>query len=617
MDALEKWIQGNTPISAEDFTDEFNAVYEGGLGVQLDFQISVIKLKRFHRLCKYAFVESTTYASGEFLKSVGNIVLLSSVPILDNEGVTDVEIFAGNKVFIDCDLDAVGKRLQIFIAAPEWEVVGDHRQLILDGAEGHPYQYPAEDGDDSGSNGKNGNPGQPGECGGNFFGIGDKMCNGKNLVVSSSGGKGGVGQAGGNGRPGLSGRDAETPGDQDKWFWESFSQMKKGLFKGTRKNGTELGFFCLRNFERNAYTFPGEDGQEGGNGGDGGCGGIGGFPGDVSFLGFKDDGLPLVVEKCGDCGEDGKGGKAGVGGNHGKSLEAIVEKNEPLLDLNLRKKLIFENIVDVHRGYASDGQNGNDGFSKLPLCRPKYNKNKNFPAAVLDYKLWFTENAKTNPIQSNFESFICRLEKVSKIADFGSIEALAAELARIELKIVRSASDIECKDEYTLLLYYIKCFFNNIIELTFDDAEAIWFLYIIALFRQKSDFSKITNLVEKARAIAGMAQELIFAAQYNGDEAEISEKPYSGLKFETNAFFEAIYETRRNYEMLVQEVDRIAGVSIPPCSAAFTEKQISNFVLISESKLPPTLESDEIFEELIPDEEIENRNIFGRILGSF
>lgn len=98
-----------------------------------------------------------------------------------------IEIFAWNKLFIDADINKAGQQAQIALIAPMWEIVGE-RQIILSG-ENTPKNFNAR---------VDGKPGLPGGSSGHFIGIGDKFMNDQHLEVVCVGGKGGMGNDGGN-----------------------------------------------------------------------------------------------------------------------------------------------------------------------------------------------------------------------------------------------------------------------------------------------------------------------------------------------------------------------------------------------------------------------------------
>lgn len=130
----------------------------------------------------------------------GYDVNLSEINRINCEANT-VEIFALHKVFIDTDIDAytTGKREQITIIAPIWEIVGD-RKIILNGENGIPH-YPlhASNGQNRAENGDDGMPGNPAVSAGHFVAIGNHFINDEYLTIELNGGEGGHGQSGGKG----------------------------------------------------------------------------------------------------------------------------------------------------------------------------------------------------------------------------------------------------------------------------------------------------------------------------------------------------------------------------------------------------------------------------------
>lgn len=110
-----------------------------------------------------------------------------------------IEVFALNTIFIDENVDKTGEKIQFSIIAPTWEIFG-HRKIILNGEGGKQRSVPkAANGERPFLNGKNGESGLPGLPSGHFLGIGNNFVNVESLEVSVSGGRGGIGQHGGNG----------------------------------------------------------------------------------------------------------------------------------------------------------------------------------------------------------------------------------------------------------------------------------------------------------------------------------------------------------------------------------------------------------------------------------
>lgn len=112
----------------------------------------------------------------------------------------NMQVFASNKLFIDCTINKTGAEANLFIFAPTWEVVGGPK-IILDGKAGEPHQNSsAKSAQFTSENGMNGSPGLPGGPAGHFFGVGKQFINSEHLEIHANGGKGGPGQHGGNGK---------------------------------------------------------------------------------------------------------------------------------------------------------------------------------------------------------------------------------------------------------------------------------------------------------------------------------------------------------------------------------------------------------------------------------
>lgn len=132
----------------------------------------------------------------------GDYVRLSEIDMnMCGSNLRRVEIYALHTVFIDCDIDAVGKRLELVILASKWFISGD-RTLNLSGLDGGNFEYdaivnyPRPDADDGfprlSGNGFNphtrpkasdGLPGKPGGNAGHFYGIGSQFINADRLQI--------------------------------------------------------------------------------------------------------------------------------------------------------------------------------------------------------------------------------------------------------------------------------------------------------------------------------------------------------------------------------------------------------------------------------------------------
>lgn len=110
-----------------------------------------------------------------------------------------IQIFALDKVIIDADIDKIGKNATVAIIAPSWRISGK-REINLAGIAGSAREPTnASEGKNRKENGRNGEPGLAGGSGGHFFGFGNQFTNAELLEIIANGGRGGVGQDGGNG----------------------------------------------------------------------------------------------------------------------------------------------------------------------------------------------------------------------------------------------------------------------------------------------------------------------------------------------------------------------------------------------------------------------------------
>jgi len=114
-------------------------------------------------------------------------------------GVDHIRIFALNEVVIDADLNLPGD--DVTILAPMWNVAAPS-MVNLKGKVGDDYEVSAASGKVFGENGADGVSGKQGGSGGHLWGIGENFINLENFKLNVDGGKGGIGQRGGDGLPG-------------------------------------------------------------------------------------------------------------------------------------------------------------------------------------------------------------------------------------------------------------------------------------------------------------------------------------------------------------------------------------------------------------------------------
>ncbi|XP_039294211.1 uncharacterized protein LOC111056853 [Nilaparvata lugens] len=241
-----------------------------------------------------------------------------------NKSVTDLIIYAASKMFIDVpNLNGRLEEVDIYLASPHWEVIGERADIKLVGRAGQ-----RESDSIYLENGKDGKPGLAGDLGGSFHGFGVNFVNCENLHIMSVGGKGG---------PGIDGAD-EKPGRDGRTGYEKAVKVlgsKRGLKNYLEHEITqahdslELTESILRgNISMNEdkiggdflglsiYKFGGDCGRVGELGGYGGRGGFGGLGGKFEVVEAGDH--PSNITFLSKNGEDGENGKRGQSGGHGK-----------------------------------------------------------------------------------------------------------------------------------------------------------------------------------------------------------------------------------------------------------------------------------------------------------
>lgn len=114
-----------------------------------------------------------------------------------------IDILALNTVFIDADIDKRDDNVNFTIISPTWQIIPAEqpRQILLIGKNISEEWPVAQNGSvELERNGTNGKQGIRGGAGGNTLNIGHWFVNDEHLRIDVSGGKGGPGQIGGNGK---------------------------------------------------------------------------------------------------------------------------------------------------------------------------------------------------------------------------------------------------------------------------------------------------------------------------------------------------------------------------------------------------------------------------------
>ncbi|CAL8075901.1 unnamed protein product [Orchesella dallaii] len=295
--------------------------------------------------------------------------------------LTTLLVFASEKIFLDSGIFHEGEEFTIIFMAPQFEVIGTDREILLVGhnAPSHKRDCGADGERINGSlAGKNGLPGLPGFNGGSFMGIFNTVINGKALTIKTKGGDGGAGQNGENGKPGMGGSHANEKSfpspSQFKKYLENRPLMQSGEFDLIDEMEDDNSCCdcdcCFPFFTKNkkpSCVISGKPGEAGGNGGKGGAGGAPGNPGLINIIctdGCSSDNEIKEVKEKGSEGPPGKGGKGGEGGENGFSLKRDIES---CLCFTHWGKII--KLRDWQ--YAQNGEDGKDGANSAEKQVPK------------------------------------------------------------------------------------------------------------------------------------------------------------------------------------------------------------------------------------------------------
>lgn len=572
MSTIERWkSKKGTAVTADNFNDEFKKICDKDLGYQIDFPISYPKVEHLYHLCKFVFAEKQVRVIGNGKRVEGRYLLLSKILSDMANDIGELEIFASHRIFIDCDFLAIGKKMQIFIAAPEWEVIGEHRKIVLDGGPGPVHPVAARKGGKPGGRGEDGMPGNPGTSGGHFLGAGIDFKNVSNLEVTACGGRGGNGQDGGEGRKGSDGADATLSED-------IFKASVVETDACVKENNSHFYIVFNTDNTKVELKIPGEEGERGGNGGNGGCGGIGRYPGEVLFIGCSSCDQPRMISNKGDNGQSGKGGRGGLGGKQGRTLEGNAERNIDNFALLVWSTKIIQDTKQIEsQVVAETGLEGKSNGSGSCPAKPLLCEYKNFVQSLSDYIGWLSRADNSVPENPRY------LEHLRKICTFKqdtNIQSLATELIQIESCMLRQGDLTACRDKYVLLKLHILYFTSTTSKFKEGDLKILCFFYVIILFRLASDFSKIPQLEAKGHLVSKAIQK-ITGAKCESKHSD-TEKPAPA---HTASIHNDIWLKLDNYDALESEIDRLAGVSVATHEKKLITEQVLNFKDLMNEKL--------------------------------
>jgi len=315
----------------------------------------------------------------------GLYVLFSSCLAQTCHGAQSYEVHATNRFYLDQDVVGIGNVSSIVILAPKWHVVGK-RTITLNGKDGEVHATPkALSADFEDGRGNDAKPGLPGSSAGHFLGVAQTIEIENDLTISAVGGKGGMGQEGGDGGP-ASIPSFNIPVDKNT------PQVIKNQI---RKCGE-----CYY-----PVTY-GPHYAIGGDGGDGGAGGVGGLAGTVLMVSPTHDQISMQARN----GDPGNIGKGGLGGKGRYLRWEIRQYNQPI-----SKKL------EVDRWEWRSGKKGKDGFVVEGIKTPENMfASPNYALIANKYKFFVRQILEIKPKNSRalrFLNFLARSEKLNSFYD--------------------------------------------------------------------------------------------------------------------------------------------------------------------------------------------------------
>lgn len=391
-----------------------------------------------------------------------------------------IKIFASNTIFIDVDVDrylfpSLTRMVPLVFIAPKWEIIGN-RRINLNGTNGDDYvtsisgidlrDYDASNGEEPRPLEKDrygyipglqplyyrymakGAPGLPGKPGGTFIGIGGKFVGAENLVVSTSGGIGGTGKNGENGRT------------LDRYIYKTITDCNDCLIGNMHS--------CFQVFENNIEV-----------GGDGGKKGSGGPSGNITLIELSEN-HRSKIKKISEVGKDGLDGKGGRGGLRIDNLS--VEYGKCYLDWD------YQNIQHYQQNEIN-GPNGVDGGNEITeyvrsqLVFDHFNVSE--LTIIKEYRDFFRRSFQVSSSEFLDLDFIEKLNGNTVERSLLSANELYDELKELEMEYFRAENKDNLHPFYEQLVNLIYAYAKSE-KIRADGAEykLIKYLYTATLSRK-------------------------------------------------------------------------------------------------------------------------------------
>lgn len=193
-------IELQTPLSylANDSNIDHNAIE--------NVRVSRYMLKALQAVWSSSMSENTIECTENRVRVKGDFISIRHAMAADCwSDAKQIDIFALNTVFIDADIDRRDENVNFTIVSPTWQIIvaEQPRQILLIGkniSEEWPLAQNGSIENEKNRNGTNGMQGIRGGAGGNILSIGHWFIDDEHLRIDVSGGKGGPGQFGGNGK---------------------------------------------------------------------------------------------------------------------------------------------------------------------------------------------------------------------------------------------------------------------------------------------------------------------------------------------------------------------------------------------------------------------------------